>query len=138
MILYSLSNGEYSDYRVLALFETKELAEQAAATYLRWEKYSSPHVEEFKVLTERPEPIMLTRLSILVRADGTTGDVREMQVTRWPWDADYTTETRVDASNASMNPGGIFVEGTGSNRAHVEKAFYDRVARIKAEQWGIA
>lgn len=47
MKIYSVSKGEYSDYKVMALYSNKEYAEGICNRIRRYYKYDRPFVEEF-------------------------------------------------------------------------------------------
>lgn len=57
VIVYSVSNGEYSDYDVEALFESKEDAQAAADLMNAGATYSNGHrVEEFRLYAAGTKP----------------------------------------------------------------------------------
>jgi hypothetical protein len=51
--IYLVTSGEYSDYHVVAAFETRELAEEAARLFQVRDRWSdSVNVEEYPILTD--------------------------------------------------------------------------------------
>ncbi len=52
--IYAVSSGEYSDYSVLALFSTRELAQDYVDTILAGKNYDTPRIEEYELDPEVP------------------------------------------------------------------------------------
>jgi hypothetical protein len=52
--IYAVSSGDYSDYSVLALFSTQELAQDYVDTILAGKSYDTPRIEEYELDPEVP------------------------------------------------------------------------------------
>lgn len=141
--VYSLSDGEYSDYRVKALFPTRDLAERAVEAHEAdpesW-GYGS-HIEEFWVYSEIPEKSTAYHLMADIWDDGTVGAEGLNVEQALPWNHLHgpppkRPNVRYVRAPIHKNKGGR-LEVYGSDEQSVRQAFGDNKARILAEQAGI-
>lgn len=142
--IYSVSCGEYSDYRVLALFGDKQTAEQWANALKHdgdcWT--GDAFVEEFSFVPTGTEPYKVTThcKSIELMDDGTSKEERYWKRTEWVINALYGDPPKrphvryVRAPYLSGNGG--LLESHGADREAVIKAVADRVRKWKAGQFG--
>jgi hypothetical protein len=78
--VWSLSSGEYSSYKVLALYERKEDAERAVEVANRHETYPDNFVEEFTLCEPGADLLVRREYSINVRIL-----IEEQQITARPY-----------------------------------------------------
>lgn len=130
MKVYLASEGSYSDYAVIAVFLNKEDAQ----------KVSLNEVEEMELYESVPEKVS----GWVMKAMPYTEDWHERFVSYWPWEVwlpmnDRPT-THVWDYGYRRDGGGYSkaIRASGKDRESVRKAFYDRVAQLKAEDAGIA
>jgi hypothetical protein len=132
--VYVVTSGSYSDYHIVAVFSTREQAEEFAATYNR--SYDSNQVEEF-VLNE------VARDAIRF--------VAYAHPTRLSEDADieFHYEHMATSQEELDEPGGvadrrdapspnIVVHGYGRSPEAARKSALDNWYRWKAEKAGVA
>lgn len=91
MKIYSVSKGEYSDYRVMALYSNKEYAEEVCNRISGYSKYERPFVEEF-TLDENLEILKKGYNIYFLRMDR-EGNASEIEATDaidniWDWGFD--------------------------------------------------
>lgn len=115
--IWAVSEGVYSDYHVVALFPTKELAEEAAK-----EGGGGHYVEEMDFWEEVPRATKVW--SIDVRTDG-KGDSRPNEYTWVDWPAAH--HPKVEYREL---PWGFRI--TGTDEKAVYKALSERLAQRKA------
>jgi hypothetical protein len=135
-IMYALSQGDYSDYRVLAICETKEAAEAAAAkiNQLEGRGYYEVGIEEIAVVDESVHRTLVHHISIEILDDGTAGvefsterniwsyDLQEIPAAKWRW---------VRAPYIQDRGGRLDVHGTDLER--VRKVFGEQRAALMAD-----
>ena len=131
--MYAISNGSYSDYRVTALFPTRELAEAAAqASNGRKDGWADYFVESFPVYDEVPEPVTSYKRSVTVWDSGEETNVREESETALPWDHFWEPPLR-PKSRYVRAP--ILARGRldvyGRYKATVDQAYSDGLARLR-------
>lgn len=143
--VYAMSSGEYSDYAIKALFETKELAEAACIADKANDRYSSyddNRVETFYLYDEVPEPLTRYFMSVEIFDDGTTGLESERAEAGMPWsfwDDPVTNRPQVRWHRPPyISNRGAVLSVWGSDLKGVQKAFSDRKYKILAELKGLS
>lgn len=141
--VWAVTAGSYSDYRVVAVFESKQDAEafiETAKAIGGEYEYARPEAMEplaFFPAGQAPERRVSYRHWIVVWDDGTTTDEREMQDEAWEFDSMHYTgdRPRVRFNRAPIYKGiGGQLEVEGGDKAAVDKAFSDNLAQRLAEQ----
>lgn len=133
--LWALTSGEYSDYRVHAVFASKEVAEATARRYSE-DGLSGSSVDHYSVtpmpLEDAAAPENVPSRVIVWQAWRGTGDrdVSTFSMVVTPWEAPVRPEVVV-----SRQPGGRFhVRAEGRSKEAVVKAVADRWAQHQAEK----
>lgn len=137
--VWGLTAGNYSDYRVLALFTTREAAVTAEEAHNadvgQWGEQGA--IAEFDLYDELPEKDTVWRIEERIAEDGTTSGYSETSEARLPWNHGYFMPTRVQSEYYDhIRPARLRVWGT--DQQAVRQAFSDRKAQIRAEQQGLA
>jgi hypothetical protein len=122
--VYAVTSGEYSDYRVDAVYLDRSLADQHAAMYPAGDH---GQVKTYPVRTVLPTKAM--RISRYFRKNTGKHDVYE----RGP---DLVFAEQLKELDSADYGDSIMVEGY--DRALVDVAYGERVARFKAAQGGLA
>lgn len=119
--------GEYSDYRLVGIYETKELAEDCRSKL----GYDGNDVREMEVLTTAPRRVTVhIRIAWHKPPDRSPQERAELL---WPWDYGYESRRLVVEQD---NKDRLIVKGT--SKSAVDKAFQDRLAKRRAIMAGIA
>jgi hypothetical protein len=124
--LYAVSTGEYSDYRVRAIFTTRELAEQHIAALEANNEWPNG-VEEYVLFDRLPERAYEYRARIMP-----DGALQEWSYPEWEYEheSDAPREgVRTDTTSV------VWARAMSPERAL--KMVQDEVARRKAEAAGI-
>lgn len=130
MKVYLASSGSYSDYGVTAIFLNREDAE----------KVSDNEVEEMEVYESLPEPTTGWAIEALPY----TAVPCERFIQEYPWSAWNKPGPRPRTDTwiyGYRKANGKYLEAVrvvGQDKEQVRKAFYDKVAQLKAEDAGIA
>lgn len=147
--VWLVTEGIYSDYRVVAVFADEDIAREFA-------KSPQQQVEGFTLFDELPRKHTLYRQRLIVRGQK-NGQIRvreeEAERVTYP-DLEYgyhkrgpqpivKATTREDligelAQNRRVSPGSVLVRVEGFDKDRVDKSFRDRVAKAKAQVMGIA
>jgi hypothetical protein len=140
--IYAVTEGDYSDYRVLALFTSEELAKQHTeeadlpGDFCPEEK----KIEEF-YLYDRP-PEMKTVYHRIGRVDSDGKAIQDSTISERRYEyGNYMgfikpiMEART--YSARSHPNCLQVSIIGSDSERVDKSFNDRMAEAKARQAGI-
>jgi hypothetical protein len=130
--LYALAKGEYSDYQVLAVFDSEETANEVASLANAGETIDPYDVEEISYYEHGTKPERTSRYEArtFVNSDGTLTHEGTTLRTVWPWDfqypelgktivIDFVSEHRVVSAHRS--------------KAMAEKRASDKAAKIAAE-----
>jgi hypothetical protein len=126
--VYGLSRGDYSDYRVCAIFKNRADAEAVGPGF--------NEVEEYDLMESPPEK----RVVYYAHAQAPGWEVSEQKRVEWPWDTDFLPDNGRPFVH-EWHPVGIFpyrISVRGLDAESVRKALFDRAAQIRAEQEGIA
>jgi hypothetical protein len=143
-VIYAISSGSYSDYRVLAVFSSKKVAQE---TLRRWngtnDSWSSGQVEEFPFYDAVPEPETVFSMIQELWDDGTEGRLNERAHTDMPFDRLFDVPPKGRPSvrfvRAPVHQGkGGRLEVRGTDIKKVQKAFRDRKAQWQATAAGVA
>lgn len=131
--MWVISQGEYSDYRVLAICASKELADAQVALITGGEdSYGAARVEEMMFLAEVVQPVVSLALSVTIWDDGATSHERESMRSDWPWEfyGGPVSWRWVRAPIHNGKGGRLDVNGTDLER--VRRVFSDRRAELLA------
>ena len=131
---WMLSSGEYSDYRVHAVFERQSAAEAAAKEFSK--DYEIYRAEEVKVYPDGYEPEWVTtyRVHETFLPDGlTTGAVWQTYVepefNMW-FPESLTKRPKVTEREIYNPPGSLWLIVCGSDETAVRKVYTERKASI--------
>lgn len=134
--MWAVTHGSYSDYTVLCVCPSKDVAERVAAKIKgapgTWN--TSPEIQEFHVATDDTQPVDILTMRVELWDDGTESDYRETRDLRWPWDWGYTPDLQWRWWRASIHQrqGGTLLV-SGSDHERVRRVFSDRRAQVKSE-----
>lgn len=135
--LWVISTGEYSDYRVLAAFANKELAEDAARMRAPDGWRDEYRVETLPYFEDKPKLVTLHLHNVEVWDDGTTSDPVIRERTEVEFDMLYGHYKRPVGwrwVRAPIHQGkGGRLEVYGTSRQRVAKVFSDTRARLLAD-----
>lgn len=142
-IVWAVTTGSYSDYRVKVLFSTKKLAEQHAEV-LRgdpagWDGDAS--VESFALLDRPPERIRVFYRWARIDTDGDVIAERASDSLDWEYGDVWGVPKPIMLARTYHAPAygkDTLVEVRGSSKARVEKAYRDRIAQARAKILGVA
>jgi hypothetical protein len=142
MKVYVLTEGEYSDYHIEAVFADRAMAERFGEVRFGGAiRAYSPRVEERDVLTEMPttQRAYYIRQNISVPG-GPAGDPQEWHVERWSHETSEYAARIPERSEVTVGKcdGGVTVTVYAATQEAARKAFHDRVAHIMAEAEGVA
>lgn len=141
-MIYVVSEGVYSDYHVVAMFEDKSLAEGYAQIRSRDRGYDDAEVEEWPLLTAMPKKVTTYQHSASVYLDGSVREDRRWTSEEWDHEHDRYWTRRlprrhrpvVEMCRAPMHQGeGVRLTVRGWTYEAVEKVFGERLAVLKAE-----
>jgi hypothetical protein len=140
-IIHAVATGEYSDYRVNAVFERREDAETAiAAGYLGGSSWDRPAVEEITYFAAGEQPVNVPRIRYYGSVHITTGEVtRNDDYRQDDWvhpgakreRAQVATDVRPWPRTRQPDRMELTVEGPATKRTH--KVFTDALAKLRAE-----
>jgi hypothetical protein len=124
-VVYAVSSGEYSDYRVSCVFELREDAEQ----YINNVDDSGYRVEEFEFYSAGRAPEFYTRWYVEIPIERMSNrDIGDM----------YVTSSRVThRPNFGYGSSSWFIFASGPDKERCVKSVSDRYARWKARQEGV-
>lgn len=126
--IYIVTEGEYSDYRIVGVFSDKAVADDHCAAYNSTERLYSRgdrSVEEWTIDGMVPPGRGLLRFTVTASLDG-WNHVTEAS----PDDADELSPTSTDGTHWRQ---AVWAR----NEDHAEKIVRDNIARAKAEEAGI-
>lgn len=125
---YIVTKGSYSDYGIVAVFLDRSIAQAFVDSHNRTESpYYHAAIEEWDVQTEAPHPITVHRFS--VNGD----DLQTWDTVEWSHEFEGIGE-----ATASIRGGKVWAYGQGRTPEEARKATWDAVARLRADQAGIA
>jgi len=90
-VVYAVSKGSYSDYRVMCVCPTKKDAKRVAAKYNANTTYEKAGVETLLVVDGDVQQVEVLSLSTTLWDDGTESAQRETYRVEWPFDALFGT-----------------------------------------------
>ena len=138
--IWAVTRGSYSDYRVQALFATKEQAQHhlAVARGTSGDIWNRPEdIEEFDFYDEGEEPVLVTEYSRMAEVwdDGRVTQEREGVRTEWDYDPLFGRPTarpsvRFVRAPIHKDKGGR-LEIRGTDKQAVDQAFSDNLAQLK-------
>lgn len=137
--MWAVSSGSYSDYGVLFVCKSEEVAQAWADRLNREPKYDPYFVEEFPVVTADTGRVSELRLAVEIANDGTEmqrGNPRtaERINTGFPWEVGTTKKVEWRWVRAPMyrDKGGR-LEVWGLDHERVRKVFSDRRAWLMSD-----
>lgn len=90
--MWAVSSGEYSDYGVICLCATEELANRIVEQ-IGHDGYGAPFVEEFDIATTLPTPSITLRLECFISDTGQVIERAEHRYTHWVYEFDEPPKT---------------------------------------------
>ncbi|AYB70187.1 hypothetical protein SEA_ONEIAGILLIAN_77 [Microbacterium phage OneinaGillian] len=134
--MWAISSGDYSDYRVTAVCESKEIAEAVAKkmNMLEGHKgYGEYGIEEMPVLDESVHRVMVHHMNVEIRDAGGTGTERQWKSPAWAFEEDAVEVAWrwVRAPMYNGKAGRLDVWGTNLER--VRKVLGDQRAMLMAD-----
>lgn len=127
--VFTVSSGMYSDYHIVCVFTTRELAEEYVARQADQDEF----VEEYELLDTLPEGRAWYRVSM------TENDDEPTVIERWCW-ADSDSWHELDRGRLPVYHGRNYSTGVayatadGLERERCIKAVVDRIMRAKYER----
>jgi hypothetical protein len=124
--IYILTEGSYSDYHVVGVYSTKELAKEAQFLF------KDSQIEEYDLdnIPEHPPGMSAWYVSI---SDGKLDDIYTSQVS--PFDETVPCEDEYEWSDGET---GYFVYCWAVDEDHAEKIALDKYYQHQATKFGIA
>ena len=136
--LWAVTKGDYSDYHVLCVCPSKELAETVKRAYDGDEdSWGSANVEAMLFLNREPQKITTHHRFVTIWDEGTTTDQGERQRDEWEFDLLYPEDRKpvhwrwVRAPMHNGKGGRLEVSGTDPKR--VGKVFTEKRAQLIAD-----
>ena len=123
--IYVLTEGSYSDYHIVGVYSTKELAKEAQSLYKdsQIEEYNMDHIPE--------HPPGMSAWFVRI-SDGKLDDIYTSQVS--PFDEIVPREDEYEWSNGET---GYFVYCWAVDEDHAEKIALDKYYQNQATKFGI-
>lgn len=128
MKVYLATRGTYSDYHVIGVFATRELAESVGE-----------EVEERELYDAIPRKLVSYEVTSMPWDRDPEPEIRKHVYYPWDYEAEWFSASRrpkVSVWNYGQGLSGLRV--SGSDRDVVAKAFRDRRAEMLAEREGVA
>ncbi len=97
--IYLVTDGEYSDYHIIGVYTTKELAEEAVKCYTG---YSTPGIEEYDLDTIPDHPPGLYPFQVIMNRAG-DGEASRQEVGALMEDKPEETWTRFEGMHKTGN-----------------------------------
>lgn len=140
--VYAVTDGEYSDYRVLALFTTKKLADAHVEA-------AGGRVEPFLLFDHQPRKVTIYSISARIGPDGSvtgefsrpTGEPEIRSRVEWEYgNYEGVPKPIMEARLLQAPYAGKdwIVRVSGTDKAKILKSFHDRVAEGKARTLGVS
>lgn len=144
MKIYLIEEGSYSDYGIVDVCKTREIAEEYCKLRNSSRNWDQASIAEWEVIDTMPSREMVyvhsgvvsgnTRIQALSNeSQFANADIVSVKSSRIIRASSEQSKTRSGNPKPEFY---IFVEGT--SKSHVDKAFQDRVAQAKAILSGIA
>jgi hypothetical protein len=124
--IYVLTEGDYSDYHILGVYSTKELAEEAQSLY------NGSQIEEYDLDNIPEHPPGMSAWFVRI-SDGKLDDIYTSQVS--PFDETVPREDEYEWSDGET---GYFVYCWAVDGDHAEKIALDKYYQHQATKFGIA
>jgi len=123
--IYVLTEGDYSDYHIVGVYSTKELAKEAQSLY------KDSQIEEYNLdhIPEHPPGMSAWYVNI---SDGKLDDISTSQVS--PFEETVPREDEYEWSNGEI---GYFVYCWAVDEDHAEKIALDKYYQHQATKFGI-
>lgn len=134
--MWAISSGSYSDYRVTAVCESKEIAEATVAKMNLLEgnsSYDEYGIEELPVLDESIHRVIIHHMNVEIRDAGGTGAERQWNTPVWSFDEEAVEVAWrwIRAPMYNGKAGRLDVWGTDQER--VRKVLGDQRAMLMAD-----
>ena len=124
--IYVLTEGSYSDYHIVGVYSTKELAEEAQSLY----EYSQIEEYDLDNIPEHPPGMIAWFVRI---SDGKLDDIYTRQVS--PFDGKIPREDEYKYHDGTAS---YFVYCWAIDEDHAEKIALDKYYQHQATKFGIA
>ena len=133
--IHALTTGEYSDYRVNAIFEDEEDAQAWADAMNARNECAGASVESFPVMPKGTPPTMVTRwwVNIFLYPDGRTEQLEPYHQDIWGYEDEDDKLAIVPRVARYESTSRDYVLIQGPSEEHVLKVASERMARWKAE-----
>lgn len=133
--MYAISSGDYSDYGVAVLVETKEEAEKLCAKMNGFTDggYHGYNVEEFDVADSSAERTLVLSMQEVLLDDGGTQDAYEVTQPYWPWEEDQVAVRWRWVRAPYIRDKGGRLEASGTDHDLVRKVFADKKAALQSD-----
>ena len=136
-VVWVISKGSYSDYRVMCACPSKGAATSVVKRYneIEQDSYDQAIVESLPMISADVQRVEVLSLSVEILDDGTERANRESTRIEWPFDSIYPVQPVhwrwVRAPYIKHIGGRLDVSGTDHER--VRKVFGDRRALIRSD-----
>lgn len=130
---YVVTEGSYSDYKIVAVFLDRSLADELCDRHKGW--YGEPRVEEYEIVTALPAAIVTLRLQCTV-TDGTETESSERENVSTPDLFDgYAVESQCKTQMYVIPSGGLLTPWPRQTeiKIHVEGTDHERVRKTFSE-----
>ena len=138
--MYVVSKGEYSDYRVMCVTDSKERAEHVADAYNATSPWAGADVEELPYVDSEPQRLHILTMTENLWDDGTTSETLERVELSWEFDLlfpDHAVPVGWRWVRAPIHRGrGGRLDVFGTDHERVRKVFGERKAQIRADEAG--
>ena len=124
--IYILTEGDYSDYHIVGVYSTEELAKEAQSLY----QYSE--IEEYSLDNIPEHPPGMTAWHVSIR-DGNLNDLYTYQTN--PFNDQIPRENEYEYHNGET---GYFVYCWAVDKEHAQKIALDKYYQHQAQKAGIA
>lgn len=133
--MYAISSGDYSDYRVAVLVETKEEAEKLCEKMNRFTGgfYPAYRVEEYDVADSSAERMVILLMQEVLLDGGGTREAREDASPDWPWDVDQVAVKWRWVRAPYLRGQGGRLEVSGADHELVRKVFAEKKAALQSD-----
>jgi len=143
--IYAIAAGEYSDWRIEAVYLDEELAKQALAKIELIKPRDSWEIVDYEISTELPLTVETVSYQAIVLAGGKleqrsyeSSPYHEYRSTEIVWPPSEITAKPVDVqvTRVAFEGSRARVYARGTDLERTKRVFYDRLAQVQAENAG--
>lgn len=133
--VWAISSGSYSDYRVDAVCESKEIAEATAAkmNMLENRRYEEYGVEELPLIDESVHKVVVYYMNVEILDAGGIGAERQWETQEWSHDNDATEAAWRWTRAPYIGTRGGRLDVWGTDQERVRKVLGDQRAMLMAD-----